>query len=80
MKPIALHMEQTGISLDKLVQATGFEARLVKAIVRGNYTASPLQRERLALALGVAVGDISWGHAVPVEYMRGNEPKSGPSI
>jgi len=80
MKPIALHMEQTGISLDKLVAATAFEARTVKAIVRGNYAASPLQRERLAAALGVSAGEISWGHAVPVEYMRGNEPKSGPSI
>ena len=80
MRPIALHMEETGISLDKLVAATGFEPKMVNAIVRGNYTASPLQRERLALALGVAVSEISWGHAVPVEYMRGNEPKSGPSI
>lgn len=77
MKPIALHMEETGISLDKLVAATGFEPRMVKAIVRGNYIASPLQRERLALALGVTAGEISGGHAVPVEHMRGNGPQSG---
>ena len=79
MKPIAFHMEETGISLDKLVAATGFEARTVKAIVRGNYTASPLQRERLAVALGVKVGEISWRHAVPVEHMRGNGPQTGRS-
>ncbi len=77
MKPIALHMEETEIDLDQLVAATGFETRMVKAIVRGNYTASPLQRERLAAALGISADEISWGHAVPVEHMRGNGPQSG---
>jgi hypothetical protein len=70
-------MEEAGISLEGLVAASGLEAKLVKAIVSGNYTPSPLQRERLAEALGAAVDDISWGHTVPVEHMYGHGPQFG---
>ena len=79
MKPIVHYMEETGISVDQLVAAAGLDAKVVKAIVSGNYTASPLQRQRLAAALGVSKDDISWGHAVPVEHMRGNGPQCGRS-
>jgi ribosome-binding protein aMBF1 (putative translation factor) len=72
-------MEQTGIGVDQLVETTGLEAKLVKAIVTGNYTPSPSQRQRLAAALGVAVEDISWDHAVEVQHMRGNGPQFGRS-
>lgn len=77
MKPIARHLEETGISATKLAAAAQLDGKLVKAIVNGNYIPSPLQRERLAAALGVAKEEISWGHAVPVEHMRGNGPQSG---
>ncbi len=77
MKPIARHMEETAISADQLVTATGLDRKLVSAIMRGNYTPSLLQRQRLAAALGVSTDDISWGHAVPVEHMRGNGPQFG---
>jgi ribosome-binding protein aMBF1 (putative translation factor) len=79
MKPIAHYMEAAGISVDQLVAAAGLDAKVVKAIVSGNYTASPLQRQRLAAALGVSTDDISWGHAVPVEHLRGNGPQCGRS-
>ena len=79
MKPIARHLEETGISVDQLVAAAGLDSKLVKAIVSGNYTPSPSQRQRLAAALGVATDDISWGHAVPVQHLRGNGPQCGRS-
>jgi len=79
MKPIAHYMEEMGISLDQLVTTTGLEAKLVTAIVTGNYTPSPSQRLALAAALGVSKDDISWGHAVPVEHLRGNGPQVGRS-
>ena len=79
MKPIARYIEETGISVDQLVAAAGLEAKLVKAIVSGNYTPSPWQRQRLTAALGVSSDDISWGHAVPVQHLRGNGPQSGRS-
>jgi hypothetical protein len=77
MKPLACYMEEAGISVAQLVKATGLDAKLVTAIAGGNYTASPPERERLAAALGVSKDDISWGHAVPVQHLRGNGPQSG---
>ena len=79
MKPIARYLEETGISVSQLATAAGLDARLVKAIVGGNYTPSPPQRTRLAAALGVSTDDISWDHAVPVEHLRGNGPQCGRS-
>jgi transcriptional regulator with XRE-family HTH domain len=79
MKPLARYLEDTGMSMDQLVSAAGLDAKLVKAIVTGNYTPSPTERQRLAAAVGVSIEDISWGHAVPVEHLRGNGPQSGRS-
>jgi hypothetical protein len=79
MKPIVNYMEEMGISLDQLVSTAKLDAKLVAAIVSGNYTASPLQRERLAAALGVPKDEISWGHTVAVEHLRGNGPQVGRS-
>ena len=79
MKPLAHYMEEAGISVGQLVTASGLDAKLVKAIVSGNYTPSPLHRQRLAAALGVSTDDISWGHAVPVQHMRSNGPQCGRS-
>ena len=77
MKPLAHYMEETGISLQQLIATAGLDGKLVKAIVTGNYTPSPFERRRLAAALGVSIEDVSWGHAVPVEHLRGNGPQTG---
>jgi hypothetical protein len=77
MKPVVYYLEKAGITVEQLVKVTGLEAKLVKAIVTGNYTPSPVQRERVAAALGVSKDDISWGHAVPVQHLRGNGPQTG---
>jgi hypothetical protein len=79
MKPLARHMEEAGISVGQLVTAARLDAKLVKAIVSGNYIPSPSQRQRLAAALGVSSDDISWEHAVPVQHIRGNGPQCGRS-
>ena len=79
MKPLRHYMDETGMSVDQLVVAAGLDAKLVQAIVSGNYTASPSQRQRLAAALGIPAEDISWGHAVEVQHIRGNGPQSGRS-
>ncbi|MBI4474824.1 MAG: helix-turn-helix transcriptional regulator [Acidobacteria bacterium] len=79
MKPLARYMEEAGMTLDQLVSVTGLEAKLVKAIVTGNYTPSPEQRQRLAAAMGLSIEDIAWGHAVPVEHVYGHGPQFGRS-
>lgn len=77
MKPLARLMEETGTNLEKLVEVSGLEAKLVKAIATGNYTPSPTERQRLAAALNVSVDDIAWGHAVPVDHLWGHGPQFG---
>jgi len=79
MKAIASFMEESGIGVGDLAKATGLDAKLIKAVVSGNYTPSPSQRQRLAAALGVSTDDISWGHVVPVQHIRGNGPQCGRS-
>jgi transcriptional regulator with XRE-family HTH domain len=79
MKPVAHYMELSGISEAELVTKSGLDRKLVRAIVSGNYTPSPLHRQRLAAALGVSVEDVSWDHAVPVQHLRGNGPQCGRS-
>ncbi|MBM3810865.1 MAG: helix-turn-helix transcriptional regulator [Acidimicrobiia bacterium] len=79
MKPIARYLEAAGISVSQLAEASGLDLKLVDAIVKGNFTASPTQRKLLAAALNVPVEEISWTHAVPVEPMRGNGPQFGRS-
>ena len=79
MKPILRYIEEVGTSVDQLATVTGLDRKLIKAIVSGNYTPSPSQRQRLAAALGVSTDDISWGHAVTVEHLRGNGPQCGRS-
>jgi len=76
-KPIAVYMDERGTSVPELAAASGVDAKVVKAIAEGNFTPSPVQRQRLASALGLAVEDISWGHAVPVQHLRGNGPQAG---
>jgi transcriptional regulator with XRE-family HTH domain len=77
MKPLGRWIEETGVSLDELVERSGLDRQTVKAIATGNYTPSPQQRQRLAQALNLSVDDVSWGHAVPVEHLWGHGPQFG---
>jgi ribosome-binding protein aMBF1 (putative translation factor) len=77
MKPLARHLEEMGMTVEQLTTAARLDAKLVKSIVSGNYTPSPFERKRLAEAIGISVEDVSWGHAVPVEHLRGNGPQTG---
>jgi hypothetical protein len=79
MKPLGVHIEEKGTSVDQLVAATGLDAKIVRAIADRQYTPSPSQRQRLAAVLGVDVEEIAWGHSVPVQHLRGNGPQSGRS-
>ncbi len=79
MKPVAHYVELAGITERELVAKSGLDRRVVRAIVTGNYTASPVQRERVAAALGVSVDEICWDHSVPVQHLRGNGPQCGRS-
>ena len=77
MKSIASYVVERGITERELATTAGLDLKLVKAIVSGNFTPSPTHRQRLASALGVSLEDVAWGHAVPVEHLRGNGPQCG---
>ena len=79
VKPIARYVEESGITPDQLAVAAGLDAKTVKAIVSGNFTASPQQRQRLVAALGISVDDVSWEHTGQVQHLRGNGPQCGRS-
>jgi ribosome-binding protein aMBF1 (putative translation factor) len=77
MKSIASYVAERGITDHELATTAGLDRKLVKAIISGNFTPSPVHRQRLAAALGVSLEEVSWGHAVPVEHLRGNGPQCG---
>lgn len=79
VKPITHWLDQKQLTLHDLVEATGLDSKVVQAIAAGQYTPSPAQRQALAAALGVEVGDIAWGHTVPVEHFYGHGPQFGRS-
>jgi hypothetical protein len=79
MKPMVHFLEEKAMSIAQLAAASRLELQRVKAIAEGNYTASPSDRQRIAEALEVSVDDVAWGHAVPVEHLRGNGPQCGRS-
>ena len=54
MKPIARYLEETGISVGQLATAAGLDTKLIKAIVSGNYTPSPVRRSANAWPLSWA--------------------------
>ena len=78
-KPLADWMAEKGLTLAQLVDASGLDDRVVKAVVAARYTPSPDQRQRLAAALGVGVEDIAWGHAAQVSHVYGHGPQFGRS-
>jgi hypothetical protein len=80
MKPLSHYLQESGMTLEELVAASGLhDAKLVQAIVNGNYNPSPFQRQKLADALHIAIDEVAWGHGVPVQHLRGNGPQSGRS-
>jgi hypothetical protein len=79
MKTVSAWLEELGMGIDQLIAASKLDSHRVKAIVAGNYTASPSDRQKLASALGVTVDQIAWDHAIGVQHLRGNGPQSGRS-
>jgi ribosome-binding protein aMBF1 (putative translation factor) len=79
IRSVAEWMAERGLDEAALVAAARLEARVVSAIVHGQYTPSPQQRQALAAALGVPVEQVAWGHEVPVDHMYGHGPQFGRS-
>lgn len=63
-------IEQRGLSLEQLRDASGLSAERIQAIVDGRWTPSPDERAKIAAALGVPVEQISWGHTMNPRNVR----------
>ncbi|MBY0524703.1 MAG: helix-turn-helix transcriptional regulator [Gemmataceae bacterium] len=79
LKNLAEWMAERNMQLDQLLNRSGLEKRVVTAILKGNYTSSPRQRERLASALGLAVDEVAWGQGMGVDHIHGHGPQFGRS-
>lgn len=72
-------LSELGLDVAQLAAKSELDSKVVEAIAAGRYTTSPLQRERIAAALGVTPADIRWGRAVDVDHMYGHGPQFGRS-
>jgi hypothetical protein len=79
VKTVAQWMTERSLALPELIQASGLDDRVVKAIVESRYTPSPEQRRRLAGALGVEPEQIAWGHQAQISHVYGHGPQFGRS-
>jgi transcriptional regulator with XRE-family HTH domain len=79
VKTLSEWMAERGVDLARLIEASGLDDRVVKAIAQNRYTPSPDQRRRLAAALGVGPDEVAWGHAAGVEHVYGHGPQFGRS-
>jgi hypothetical protein len=68
------HCRAREMTFDQLVAASGLAPDRVLAIVAGRWTPSPEERKKVAAALEVAVGDITWGHKTPIQHIYGQGP------
>jgi hypothetical protein len=78
-RTMAEWLAELNVDIGQLVASSGLDRKVVEAIVAGRYTTSPIQRERLAKALGIEVDKIRWGRAVDVDHMYGHGPQFGRS-
>ena len=79
LKTLTECLAARGLTLAQLVETSGLDDRVVKAIVLGRYTPSPEQRRRLADAVGVPVEELAWGHSAEVQHVYGHGPQFGRS-
>jgi len=70
MKTIDLLFEDSGLSLNELAEQSRLpEARLMD-ILKGRWTPSPKDRQKIAAALQVEPDAISWGHSMAPRNIR----------
>lgn len=72
-------MDELGLSPAELAESASLDPKVVEAIAASRYTTSPVQRQRIAAAIGVSPDDIQFGQTVAVDHMYGHGPQFGRS-
>ena len=70
MKTVDHVLESTGMTAEELAERSGLTLERVRAIASGRWTPSPSDREKIANAFGMSVGEISWGHSMTPRNIR----------
>lgn len=78
-KPLTEWIAERGWDARRPADEARLELRVVEAILAGNYTTSPQQRDRVASALEVAVDEVAFSQAGSVDHMYGHGPQFGRS-
>ncbi len=68
------HCQSLELPWEQLVERCPLPQDRLLAIVAGRWTPSPEERAAVAAALGVEVGDITWGHKTPIQHIYGHGP------
>lgn len=70
---------ERGITPIQLAERAGLDTHRVLAIAAGRWTPSPVERDKVAAALGLTRDEIAWGHRAAVEHLQGHGPQFGRS-
>lgn len=70
MRTVEHLFEQTGLTIEEIAARAGLAPDRVAAIADGRWTPSPQDRERIAVAFGVRVEEVSWGHTMNPRNVR----------
>jgi len=70
---------QHGLSPAQLAERSGLDQRRVQAIITGQWTPSPSERDKVAAVFGLTREQIAWGHRTAVDHIRGHGPQFGRS-
>jgi transcriptional regulator with XRE-family HTH domain len=79
LKSVSELCAERGLSAEQLAEKAGLDRRRARAIMQGNWTPSPAERDRIAAALGVTRDDIAWSHRTSVSHLYGHGPQFGRS-
>ena len=70
---------QHGITSLQLAQRADLDKRRARAIVSGQWTPSPAERDRVAAVFGLTRDQIAWEHRTGVDHIYGHGPQFGRS-
>ncbi|MBP87656.1 MAG: hypothetical protein CMJ64_13190 [Planctomycetaceae bacterium] len=71
---VKTHCEQKGISLLELADKSGLDLPKLRAVFQNRWTPSPIEREKIAGAIGIPWEEIAWGHETPIQHIYGHGP------
>ena len=70
IKTVDVLFDDHDLSVEDVAERSGLNCERVEAIALGRWTPSPIERAKMAAALGVEIDKISWGHTMDPRNVR----------